>query len=101
MLCYFTAAVPVGVAFRDLKRVGTRDPTSFGAQWLAYTLPCGRFAVTRAGANARLGAEVVSLRLSRGGLAPPTPLSPNATPYWMTGGSGAEVERFGVLGPSQ
>ena len=63
-----TAAVPVGVAFRDLKRVGTRDPTSFGAQWLAYTLPCGRFAVTRAGANARLGAEVVSLRLSRGGL---------------------------------
>ena len=59
MLCYFTAAVPVRVAFRDLKRVGTRDPTSFGAQWLAYTLPCGRFAVTRAGANARLGAEVV------------------------------------------
>jgi hypothetical protein len=22
MLCYFTAAVPAGVAFRDLKRVG-------------------------------------------------------------------------------
>jgi len=79
MLCYFTAVVPVRIAFRDLKRVGTRDPTSFGAQWLAYTLPCGRFAVTRAGANARLGAEVVSLRLSRGGLTPPTPCrSPGA-----------------------
>jgi hypothetical protein len=47
------------VAFRDLERVGTRDPTSFGAQWLAYTLPCGRFAVTRAGANARLGASTL------------------------------------------
>jgi len=34
-LCYFTAAVPVRVAFRDLKRVGTRYPTSFSAQWLA------------------------------------------------------------------
>src|SRR6266404_6741050 len=46
-------------AFRDLKRVGTRDLTSFAAQWLACALPCRRFAVTLAGANARLGAEVV------------------------------------------
>src|SRR5215469_309041 len=53
------ARAPVRVAFRDLKRVGTRDSTSFAAQWLAYALPCRRFAVTLAGANARLGAEVV------------------------------------------
>src|SRR5262249_50744712 len=73
------ARAPVRVAFRDLKRVGTRDSTSFAAQWLACTLPCRRFAVTLAGANARLGAEVVSLHLPRGGLAPPTPCrSPGA-----------------------
>src|SRR6201993_1458722 len=53
------ARAPVRVAFRDLKRVGTRDLTSFAAQWLAYALPCRRFAVILAGANARLGAEVV------------------------------------------
>src|SRR5215472_16065855 len=73
------ARAPVRVAFRDLKRVGTQDSTSFAAQWLACTLPCRRFAVTLAGANARLGAEVVSLHLPRGGLAPPTPCrSPGA-----------------------
>src|SRR4029077_10337262 len=73
------ARAPVRVAFRDLKRVGTRDSTSFAAQWLACALPCRRFAVTLAGANARLGAEMVSLRLPRGGLAPPTPCrSPGA-----------------------
>jgi hypothetical protein len=65
--------------FRDLKRAGTRDSTSFAAQWLACALPCRRFAVTLAGANARLEAEVVSLRLPRVGLAPPTPCrSPGA-----------------------
>ena len=53
------ARAPVRVAFRDLKRVGTRDSTSFAAQWLACALPYRRFAVTLAGANARLGAEVV------------------------------------------
>ena len=73
------ARAPVRVAFRDLNRVGTRNKTSFAAQWLACALPCRRFAVTLAGANARLGAEVVSLRLPRGGLAPPTPCrSPGA-----------------------
>ena len=64
------ARAPVRVAFRDLKRVGTRDSTSFAAQWLAYALPCRRFAVTLAGANARLGAEVVRYAVPRGGLAP-------------------------------
>jgi len=53
------ARAPIRVAFRDLKRVGTRDLTSFAAQWLACALPCRRFAVILAGANARLGAEVV------------------------------------------
>lgn len=37
---------PVRFAFRDLKRVGTRDGTSFAAQWLAYALPCRRFTCT-------------------------------------------------------
>jgi hypothetical protein len=46
------------VAFRDLKRVGTRDLTCFAAQWLAYALPYRRFARTLAGADARLGADV-------------------------------------------
>jgi hypothetical protein len=52
------AGAPVRMAFRDLKRVGTRDGTSFAAQWLAYALPCRRFDVTLADAAARLGAEV-------------------------------------------
>jgi tetratricopeptide (TPR) repeat protein len=33
------ARAPVRVAFRDLKRVGTRNSTSFAAQWLACALP--------------------------------------------------------------
>ena len=49
---------PERVAFRDLKRVGTRDCTCFAAQWLAYALPCRRFARTLTSANARLGAEL-------------------------------------------
>ena len=52
------AGAPVRLAFRDLKRVGTRDRTSFAAQWLACALPCRRFDVTLAGAAARLGAGV-------------------------------------------
>src|SRR5262249_8767062 len=73
------ARAPVRLAFRDQKRVGTRNSTSFAAQWLACALPCRRFAVTLAGANARFGVEVISLCLPRGGLAPPTPCrSPGA-----------------------
>ena len=49
---------PVRVAFRDLKRVGARNKTSFAAQWLAYALPCRRFACTLTNAGARLGADV-------------------------------------------
>jgi len=52
------ADAPVRVAFRDLKRVGTRNKTSFAAQWLACALPYRRFAVILADAAARLGAEV-------------------------------------------
>jgi hypothetical protein len=49
---------PERVAFRDLKRVGARDCTCFAAQWLAYALPCRRFARTLTSANARLGADL-------------------------------------------
>jgi hypothetical protein len=31
---------------------------TFAAQWLAYALPCRRFACALASANARLGADV-------------------------------------------
>src|SRR4051794_12302684 len=49
---------PVHVAFHDFDHVGTRDFQAFAAPWLAYALPCRRFAVTLTGANARLGADV-------------------------------------------
>jgi hypothetical protein len=52
------AGAPDRIAFRDLNRVGTRDRTSFAAQWLACALPCRRFDVTLADAAARLGAEM-------------------------------------------
>ena len=49
---------PVRVAFRLINDVGTRDIVTFAAQWLAYALPCRRFAGTLADAGARLGADV-------------------------------------------
>jgi hypothetical protein len=45
------------VAFRDFEHVGTRVAQVFAAQWLACVLPCRRFAVTLADADARLGAD--------------------------------------------
>jgi len=47
------------VAFRDSDHVGTRNYLAFAAQWLAYVLPCRRFAVTLTNADARLGANAV------------------------------------------
>jgi hypothetical protein len=44
---------PVHVAFRKNDHVGTRDYLAFAAQWLAYVLPCRRFAVTLTSADAR------------------------------------------------
>ncbi len=38
--------------------VGTRDHNDFAARWLAYMLPCRRFADVLANASARLGADV-------------------------------------------
>jgi hypothetical protein len=49
---------PVRVAFRYFDDVGTRDYQAYAAQWLAYALPCRRFAVTLTDADARLGADV-------------------------------------------
>jgi hypothetical protein len=48
---------PVRVAFRVYEHVGTRDNLVFAAQWLAYALPCRRFADTLTDASARLGAD--------------------------------------------
>jgi hypothetical protein len=47
------------IAFRYTDSVGTRDPFSIAAQWLACTFPCRRFADILADACARLGADVV------------------------------------------
>jgi hypothetical protein len=49
--------VPIYVAFRENEHVGTREFQGDAAQWLAYALPYRRFAVTLAGASARLGAD--------------------------------------------
>ena len=35
---------PIRVAFRHRNDVGTQDEGTFAAQWLAYALPCQRFA---------------------------------------------------------
>jgi hypothetical protein len=51
-------SVPVRVAFHDAKRVGTQNFVHFEAQWLAYVIPCRRFAATLASDAARLGAGV-------------------------------------------
>jgi hypothetical protein len=50
--------VSTRVAFRESYRVGTPEIITFAAQWLAYTLPCRRFADTLANAHARFGADV-------------------------------------------
>ena len=50
---------PIRVAFRHRNDVGTRDEGTFAAQWLAYALPCQRFANTLAGICASLGVDAV------------------------------------------
>jgi len=47
------------VAFRQRYGVGTQDDVDFAAQWLAYAIPCRRFADVLADTCARLGADVV------------------------------------------
>ncbi len=50
---------PVRVAFRLLNGAGAQDKRDFVAQWLAYAIPCRRFAGVLADNCARLGADVV------------------------------------------
>ncbi len=49
---------PIRVAFRLVDSVGARD-WDFVAQWLAYAIPCRRFADVLTDNCARLGADVV------------------------------------------
>ena len=49
---------PASFAFRGVNNVGTRVYNAFAAQWLAYTLPCRRFAVILAEDCARIGGDV-------------------------------------------
>ena len=53
------AIVLMRVAFHNCNSVSTRNQKSYAAQWLAYALPCRRFACTLAGTCARLGADAV------------------------------------------
>jgi hypothetical protein len=46
-------------AFRQENGVGTQKKADFAAQWLAYALPCRRFAEILAENCARLGADLV------------------------------------------
>ncbi len=46
-----------GIALHSLESVSTRDKNDIGAQWLACTSPCRRFADHLAAACARLGAN--------------------------------------------
>ena len=48
-------SVPVRVAFRQQYGVGARNDVDFAAQWLAYAIPCRRFAEVLADNCARLG----------------------------------------------
>ena len=50
---------PVHIAFRQRNGVGAQDDVDFAAQWLAYAIPCRRFACILADTCARLGADVV------------------------------------------
>ena len=43
---------PIRIAFRQQNNVGAREEGSFAAQWLAYALPCQRFADALAGNRA-------------------------------------------------
>ena len=52
-------SAPTHIAFRKRNSVGTQDDVDFAAQWLAYAIPCRRFACTLTGTCARLGADVV------------------------------------------
>ena len=52
-------SAPVRIAFRQRNGVGAQDDVDFAAQWLAYAIPCRRFADALADTCARLGADVV------------------------------------------
>ena len=52
------AYAPVCVAFHLRKSVGTRDMNLYEAQWLAYGLPCRRFAAALTDDTARLRTNV-------------------------------------------
>ena len=52
-------SAPARVAFRQQNGVGAQDNVDFAAQWLAYAIPCRRFADALADNCARLGADVV------------------------------------------
>ena len=62
---------PIRVAFRHRNDVGTQDEGTFAAQWLAYALPCQRFANTLTGICAAGTISRVRLTdLSAGALGP-------------------------------
>jgi hypothetical protein len=59
------------ISYANVRRVGIRDDKAFVAQWLAYALPCRRFAGILADACARLGADVDRYSFTARDLHPP------------------------------
>jgi len=51
--------VSAHIAFRQQNGVSTQKNADFAAQWLAYALPCRRFADVLTDNCARLGADVI------------------------------------------
>jgi hypothetical protein len=52
-------SAPARLAFRQQNDVDAQNKADFAAQWLAYAIPCRRFAEDLTDADARLGADVV------------------------------------------
>ena len=51
---------PIRVAFRQRNDVGTQDEGTFAPQWLAYALPCQRFAMLSRASAHELRVDAVS-----------------------------------------
>ena len=103
--------VPVHIAFRNEYSVGARFSLTFAAQWLAYAIPCRRFASALTDACARLGADVDwSGRIeARTGLrmmptSPRSPLSFRTAGFpqygWKAGLSGGAFPSYSQLKPA-
>ena len=89
---------PIRVAFRQRNDVGTQNEGTFAAEWLAYALPCQRFADALAGICALTGGRCGSLLLHRDGLAPSTPCRSPGYSRFTPVATGQRTCRIGSFG---